>query len=252
MSVLVTEATHAARRRRVGTGDTTQHDQFGRPYYPALYITNRSARRVPVERRGTPSAQAVGDWQQGGTPRNISAGGPFVNDVFGTWVVGTQTVNPSNAPGLVGTLANGPLSTTVNTTHLDLQDPLTARRCTAGDSLTVATTGHTLAFVATGGPYARERRASTSSRRSRTSRSRTAARSPTRPRRRATTPGRRRCRRRTTGTSGTGTGPDAPVGADVRGMGDRGLRHGVPLEHQRSHRLSTATRLRPATSTRSR
>jgi uncharacterized repeat protein (TIGR01451 family) len=143
-----TDANHAAHASPGNGGDTTQHDQFGRPYYPALYITNTTAHPLS-------SGQGVGDWQQGGTPRNINGSGtPFVNDVFGTWVVGTQTVNPSNAPGLVGTLANGPLSTTVNTTHLDLQAPLPAgKTVTAGDSLTVATTGHTLAFVASGGPY---------------------------------------------------------------------------------------------------
>ena len=140
-----TDANHAAHASPGNGGDTTQHDQFGRPYYPALYITNTTAHPLS-------SGQGVGDWQQGGTVRNINGSGPFVNDVFGTWVVGTQTINPSNAPGLVGTLANGPLSTTVNTTHLDLQAALT-KTVTAGDSLTVATTGHTLAFVASGGPY---------------------------------------------------------------------------------------------------
>jgi hypothetical protein len=147
-------------------GDPTQHDGVAltgsealRPYSPSLYIT-------PVSGPGnwtTPGnaiPQAAGDWQQGGTARNISngtnstvtTGHAFVDDLFGTWVVGTQTVNPSGAPGLVGTLANGPLSTTVNTTHLDLQSALT-KTVNSGDSLTVATTGHTIAFVATGGPY---------------------------------------------------------------------------------------------------
>lgn len=140
-----TDANHAAHASPGNGGSTTQHDALGRPYYPALYITNTTLHPLS-------SGQGVGDWQQGGSPRNINGSGPFVNDVFGTWVVGTQTVNPSAAPGLVGTLANGPLSTTVNTTHLDLQAALT-KTVTAGDSLTVATTGHTLAFVATGGPY---------------------------------------------------------------------------------------------------
>jgi hypothetical protein len=150
----------------VSGGDPTQHDgvalgtgnlpgssaQQPRPYYPALYITPVSGQGSWLK-PGDTIPQALGDWQQGGTPRNVSAGQPFVTDVFGTWVVGTQTANPGPAPGLVGTLANGPLSTTLNTTHLDLQSPLTAT-VYAADSLTVATTGHTLAFVATGGPYA--------------------------------------------------------------------------------------------------
>ncbi|MGH3055892.1 MAG: hypothetical protein ACRDL7_13040, partial [Gaiellaceae bacterium] len=97
---------------------------------------------------GDPIPAAAGDWQQGGSPRNLTGGGsPYVDDVFGDWVVGTQTISPSAAPGSVGTLANGPLSTTVNTTHLDLQAALT-KTVTSGDSLVLSASGKTITFVA--------------------------------------------------------------------------------------------------------
>jgi len=129
-------------------GTTTQTDLLGRPYYPALYITPVSG-PGSWTKPGDPIPTAAGDWQQGGTPRNVDSNGlnPFVDDVFGTWVTGTQTISSSPAPGQVGTLANGPLSTTLNTTHLDLQSALT-KTVFSGDSLVVATTGHTITFVA--------------------------------------------------------------------------------------------------------
>jgi hypothetical protein len=134
-------------------GATDQHDgvaltgsEKARPYYPALYITPVSG-PGSWTKPGDAIPTAAGDWQQGGDPRNVSGGHPFVDDVFGTWVVGTQTINPSAAPGQVGTLASGPLSTTVNTTSLTLASPLT-KTVYSGDSLVVATTGHTFTFKA--------------------------------------------------------------------------------------------------------
>jgi hypothetical protein len=144
-------------------GDATQHDgitltgstltgaagtnEQPRPYYPALYITRLGGKPTGWSTPGNAIPAAQGDWQQGATPRNLNGGAPFVSDVFGDWVVGTQTNNPGPAPGPVGTLANGPLSTTLNTTHLDLQAALTKAVIT-GDAVTISTTGHTFSFVA--------------------------------------------------------------------------------------------------------
>jgi hypothetical protein len=64
-------------------GSATATDPSGRPYYPALYITNLTAH--PLNSDGT----AAGDFQHGGSPRNVSGGTPFVNDVFGSWTTGT-------------------------------------------------------------------------------------------------------------------------------------------------------------------
>lgn len=94
-----------------------------RPYFPALYIT-------PVSDPGTWTKPgdaipaATGDWQQGGTPQNISngtnigvgvaLGKPFVNDVFGTWVTATQNHSAGPAPVLNATLTQ---ALVVNTTY---------------------------------------------------------------------------------------------------------------------------------------
>lgn len=69
-------------------GSPTATDPSGRVFFPALYITNV-----------TNSSTNAGDWQNGGTPRNISNGTPFVIDVFGTWSTadvsnGKYTVTP--------------------------------------------------------------------------------------------------------------------------------------------------------------
>jgi uncharacterized repeat protein (TIGR01451 family) len=68
-------------------GSTTATDPSGRPYYPALYITDLT--NHPLTANGT----GVGDYQNGGTPRNLSGGHPFIDDVFGTW--STATVSGS-------------------------------------------------------------------------------------------------------------------------------------------------------------
>jgi hypothetical protein len=69
-------------------GSTTATDPSGRVYYPALYITNVTAH--PLSANGT----GAGDFQNGGTPRNVSGGQPFIDDVFGTW--STATVSGAN------------------------------------------------------------------------------------------------------------------------------------------------------------
>ena len=66
-------------------GSATAADPSGRPYFPALYITNLTAH--PLNADGT----GAGDFQHGGAPRNVSGGVPFVDDVFGTWATATVT-----------------------------------------------------------------------------------------------------------------------------------------------------------------
>ncbi len=68
-------------------GSATATDPSGRPYFPALYITNVTA---------NPSNPTAGDLQKGGTPRNVSGGKPFVDDVFGTWATATVGSGGSN------------------------------------------------------------------------------------------------------------------------------------------------------------
>jgi hypothetical protein len=68
-------------------GSTTATDPSGRVFYPALYITDVTAHPLT---NGT----GVGDFQNGGTPRNLSGGQPFIDDVFGTW--STATVSGGN------------------------------------------------------------------------------------------------------------------------------------------------------------
>ena len=60
-------------------GDPTAVDASGRPLYPALFITNVTSS----------ASSTAGDFQNGGKPRNLSGGKPFVDDVFGTWATGT-------------------------------------------------------------------------------------------------------------------------------------------------------------------
>ena len=53
-------------------GDTSATDPFGRPLYPALFVTNVTSN----------TNSTAGDWQQGGAPTR------FLSDVFGTWATG--------------------------------------------------------------------------------------------------------------------------------------------------------------------
>lgn len=53
-------------------GDTSATDPFGRPLYPALFVTNVTSN----------TNATTGDWQQGGAPTR------FLSDVFGTWATG--------------------------------------------------------------------------------------------------------------------------------------------------------------------
>jgi hypothetical protein len=94
-------------------GSTTATDPSSRPFYPALYVTDVTAH--PLAANGT----GAGDFQNGGTPRNLSAGAPFVDDVFGTW--STATVSGNNytvTPPLdknnwnLGTGSDAPVGTT--------------------------------------------------------------------------------------------------------------------------------------------
>lgn len=128
-------------------GDATQHDLAGRPYYPALYITPVSG-PGNWTKPGDAVPQASGDWQNGGAVWNNPSTGPYVDDVFGVWVTGTQTSNPHAAPGSVGNLANPPaLSTGTSNTSLTLKVALT-KTVTSGDSIVVAGSGKTITFVA--------------------------------------------------------------------------------------------------------
>jgi hypothetical protein len=63
-------------------GSTTTLDPSGRPFYPALYITDLTTHPL---NGGT----GAGDFQNGGAPRNLKSGSPFVDDVFGTWTTAT-------------------------------------------------------------------------------------------------------------------------------------------------------------------
>jgi hypothetical protein len=150
----VTNASGGSTAAQAHDGVTLTGSEGSRPYYPALYITPVSG-PGSWTKPGDAIPQEPGDWQQGGTPRNISdgtnagslaPGTPYVNDVFGDWVVGTQTTNPGPAPGSVGTLSNT-LSTTVNNTTLTLQSALT-KTVTSGDSILVSQSGHTQTFKA--------------------------------------------------------------------------------------------------------
>jgi len=85
-------------------GDDSQVDGSGRVYFPALYITPVSGPGTWTK-PGDPIPQAAGDWQNGGKVWNDPNHSPYVDDVFGTWVTGTQTIAPRNAPGNIGNTA---------------------------------------------------------------------------------------------------------------------------------------------------
>src|SRR5436305_5869834 len=63
-------------------GDPAPADPSGRPFYPALYITNLTAHPLS-------GGTGAGDFQNGGSPRNLSGGQPYVDDVFGAWTTAT-------------------------------------------------------------------------------------------------------------------------------------------------------------------
>jgi hypothetical protein len=92
-------------------GDANAKDPSGRPLYPALFITNVSGN----------SASTAGDWQNGGQPRNVNSGGPFINDVFGQWRTGTVSGGTYTRGALgsknnwsLGTGADAPTDTSFN------------------------------------------------------------------------------------------------------------------------------------------
>ena len=94
-------------------GSTSATDPSGRPFYPALYITNVTAH--PLGAGGT----GVGDFQAGGTPRNLKAGAPFIDDVFGTWSTATVSGNsytvtppPNKNDWNLGSTSDAPVGTT--------------------------------------------------------------------------------------------------------------------------------------------
>ena len=66
----------------VSGGSSSLTDPSGRPYFPALYITNLTAHPLS-------GGTGAGDFQNQGTPRNLSSGQPFVDDIFGSWITGT-------------------------------------------------------------------------------------------------------------------------------------------------------------------
>ncbi|MFL5824662.1 MAG: hypothetical protein ACJ764_14610 [Solirubrobacteraceae bacterium] len=93
-------------------GSPTATDPSGRVYYPALYITNVTAHPLS-------GGTGVGDFQNGGTPRNLSGGQPFIDDVFGAWSTATvsganYTVTPpaSKNDWNLGTGSDAPVGTT--------------------------------------------------------------------------------------------------------------------------------------------
>lgn len=83
-------------------GDDSQLDASGRTYFPSLYITPVSG-PGSWTKPGDAIPTASGDFQQGGKIWNDPSNQPYVDDVFGVWVTGTQTVAPRNAPGTIAT-----------------------------------------------------------------------------------------------------------------------------------------------------
>ena len=76
-------------------GDPSRTDPSGRPYFPALYITNLTA-------HPSSSGTGAGDFQNGGLPRNVGPAGPFIDDVFGTWATATDSGGHYRAQAPVG------------------------------------------------------------------------------------------------------------------------------------------------------
>ncbi len=96
----------------VSGGSPLLTDPAGRPYFPALYITNLTAHPL---KGGT----GAGDFQNGGTPRNLSGGQPFVDDIFGSWATGTvssaqysRTLPPGKNNWNLGVGSDSPVGTT--------------------------------------------------------------------------------------------------------------------------------------------
>jgi hypothetical protein len=149
-------------------GDPSVTDASGRQYFPGLFITPVSG-PGSWTKPGDAIPQEPGDWQQGGTVRNISdgsgttpngnslpSGTPFIDNVFGTWITAAVTA-ASPAPGALGNLTGGtptfPLSTTQNTTSLSFSTPVPAGRVIeVGDSIVLSQViggqNKTITFVA--------------------------------------------------------------------------------------------------------
>jgi hypothetical protein len=94
-------------------GSTTALDSSGRVFYPALYITDLTTN--PLNGSGT----GAGDFQNGGTPRNLKNGSPFIDDVFGSWTTATlnggtytATKPASKNDWNLGTGSDAPVGTT--------------------------------------------------------------------------------------------------------------------------------------------
>src|SRR5437764_4922448 len=93
-------------------GSATAQDPSGRPFFPALYISDITS---------NPNATSGQfDFQNGGSPVNVNAmGPPFVNDVLGAWSTatisgGNYTVTPPPAKNdwTLGTGSDQPVGTT--------------------------------------------------------------------------------------------------------------------------------------------
>jgi hypothetical protein len=141
-------------------GDPSQTDASGRQYFPGLYITKlnnvtaASGGGVTIgsttwTKPGDAIPQEPGDFQGVGTPRNISglvlgnsgltSGTPYVTDIFGTWVVGTQTTSGSPPPGNVGSLGST-LSTAANITSLPVGGGGLTKAVAVNDVITLTVT----------------------------------------------------------------------------------------------------------------
>jgi plastocyanin len=92
-------------------GDPSLKDPSNRPFYPALYISDVT---------NNPNATTGQyDFQNGGSPVNLKAGQPFIDDVFGAWSTaqitnGNYTVTPPPAQNhwTLGTGSDQPVGTT--------------------------------------------------------------------------------------------------------------------------------------------
>src|SRR5437588_237693 len=92
-------------------GSASAQDPSGRPFYPALYISDITS---------NPNATSGQfDFQNGGHAVNVNGSGPFVNDVFGAWSTatisgGNYTVTPPPAKNdwTLGSGSDMPVGTT--------------------------------------------------------------------------------------------------------------------------------------------
>ena len=127
-----------------------------RPYAPSLYISPLSAGPGSWTQPGDAIPQEPGDWQHGGSPVNVSAGTghEFVDSVFGTWVVGSQTINPSAAPGNIAMLNQALTQNTqygpTNGTYSLMVSGWTKGNVVSGDSITLTQSGNTQTLTASG------------------------------------------------------------------------------------------------------